>query len=439
MDIKSYIIGMQAGKTPTEEVEATYEENGDYVLTPPEGKAFDKVTIKTKVQSDFKLNVSYGETEPEDVSHLWVKTGAPNKLAIGGREGSEIIDDTVPQYFRRVAYCVIDNIAYIVSSTSGRNKLYTYNFLTNEYKEYNEDFDLPVYTEGASVTNIGNVIYIMGGEQNTASSSNLSNSYNIYTLDLNTLAVTLLAEKLPTYIDYSACASVGDNIYIFGGRPGNSFKTTCIKFDTVTRTFTTIGSLPNGSADIGVVVIDKKIYLVGGRRTLYYTSNQFICYDTETSAFTTLANLPLALEAPACGSIDGKIFVAGGYYEGSKDDYYSDYIYVYNIATNKWTRETRTIYAPNNGSMYYAMGNKLIMVGGYTANSTPRTEIINMLPPVENGDIFIDDSKGTKFKFSSEGLLQLETYIDNVYKGNEEGVGLEVDAAVYKDGQWVNI
>ena len=85
----------------------------------------------------------------------------------------------------------------------------------------------------------------------------------------------LVGTKLPSsQTQYMGSASVGDNIYLFGGQNDTSSTTrvtSILKFNTTTEELTTLSTtLPDSAMDIRCCAIGTKIYLFGG--SLYGSS-----------------------------------------------------------------------------------------------------------------------------------------------------------------------
>ena len=98
----------------------------------------------------------------------------------------------------------------------------------------------------------------------------------------------LIGTKLPSsQTQYMGSASVGDNIYLFGGQNNTSSTTrisSILKFNTITEELTTLSTtLPDRTMNIRCCSIGTKIYLFGGQ--LYSGSvmeKKIYIFDTET-------------------------------------------------------------------------------------------------------------------------------------------------------------
>ena len=180
-----------------------------------------------------------------------------------------------------------------------------------------------------------------------------------------------------------AIAPVGTKIYLFGGRDTDGVVLDTINvFDTEKNTISTLSTrLPTPAYMVAAGAIGTKVYLFGGTKG---TSNldTINVFDTETNTINTLSTkLPTAVNSLAPAAIGFNVYLLGG--NGH------DGIHKFFVALN------------------LEKGN-LLIVASLTKN------VFNLLPSVEIG-------------------------VDKVYKGNEDGNGEIVSAALYKDGAWEDI
>ncbi|MBM7842813.1 kelch repeat-containing protein [Herpetosiphon giganteus] len=128
----------------------------------------------------------------------------------------------------------------------------------------------------------------------------------------------------------------------------------------------TYAELPNPRQHAGGVVLDGKLYYIGGQHGhdgSLTVDNDVHRYDPATNAWEQLADIPLALNHISHSTVvlGGKIFVfAGQTTNGTKHNT----IYVYNPATNTWAQMPNNLPATRysgiigeiNGTLYFTTG-----------------------------------------------------------------------------------
>jgi len=107
------------------------------------------------------------------------------------------------------------------------------------------------------------------------------------------------------------------------------------------------------------VLLDNKIYVAGGINTW----NEFEAYDISTNTWEAKADMPgYDREFLAGCVLNGKIYLIGGYY-GLEGIFTTDFVEVYDPATNKW--ETKTPMPSQRwGHAAFPFNGKIYVVGG---------------------------------------------------------------------------
>ena len=178
----------------------------------------------------------------------------------------------------------------------------------------------------------------------------------------------LVGTKLPSsQTQFMGSASVGDNIYLFGGQ-NNTTSTTrvssILKFNTITEELTTLSiTLPDRAMDIRCCAIGTKIYLFGG--SLYSGSvmeKKIYIFDTETETLSlSNAVMPTQLESFFVAfPIDTKVYV----HAASKKA-----LYVYDTISDTITTISVDITSYSSSKMPFVDDNKIYFFGGYKSSS----------------------------------------------------------------------
>jgi N-acetylneuraminic acid mutarotase len=410
--------------------------------------------------SGVELNIAYGDTPPEDTTKLWVKTSEPSGVLVSTNPDYEAIPaHTVTELSAtlltanwRMDAAVVGEKIYIfggnLGTQNGTKKIQCFDTLTKILEVL--PVDMPYVMNNVCCAAYNDNIYLFGGCEYSDATTWVTGNH-IMRFDPNTQAFEILDVVLPKPILGSCASCVGSKIYIFGGSDGSASTNAIWCFDVETETITTLDTVLPTTVNRGAsCVIGTKIYVVyvtGGKADVY-------CFDTETETVSTLSiERPMSLMAQVdvcaaavgdylymystyssyvveynpltqtasvvgmipqekietnvsfkykmdmvCGVVDGKVYAFGGRWDRSSGVYwYSDKIYCHN---------------PMGGKDYLVEENDLLII-----------------PRMESDTFPIINAKSAK----------IEIGVDSVYKGNEEGKGEEVEAALYKDGAWTTI
>ncbi|KAL6067334.1 BTB domain-containing protein [Balamuthia mandrillaris] len=165
-------------------------------------------------------------------------------------------------------------------------------------------------------------------------------------------------------------------LLVFGGRTGRfSWNNDLNLLDADTMTWTQVealsGTPPEGRGLHSAVLIDKKLYIFGGRSNvmglLMNAFSDLAVYDTNTMAWTKVQAKgyppPARMGQTSTAVGLGKFFVFGGF---SGIQYLND-LYAFDVANYQWTKEERTGgQAPEPRSSHTAVAHedRLIIFGG---------------------------------------------------------------------------
>lgn len=181
---------------------------------------------------------------------------------------------------------------------------------------------------------------------------------------------------IPTVKKYHAIASLGSDVYIFGGVRTDPitgkgiFDSTCYKYNVATNAWTRIKDFPqllfiNGLAQ----AVNGKIYIFGGLENAggsYKTILKTWEYDPVADTYTQKTSMRYAQGYACSGVLDGKIYVVSG--NGTSLTQYLNIVQVYDPATDTWSSST-AYPKPARYISCATIGNAIYCVGGYN-NST---------------------------------------------------------------------
>jgi hypothetical protein len=158
-------------------------------------------------------------------------------------------------------------------------------------------------------------------------------------------------------------ASVGGNVYSFGGIVNNMAITNAYKYTPGTNTWTPIASLPAARGWFSATSDGTYIYLLGGVDQIFNTTATLWRYDPVSNTYnTSLPSYTIPTYFHACAYLNGKIYRIAGRAIGT--DFHVE---VFNIATSTWSMAANYPFA-NHTLMAVALGNYIYAGGG---NASP--------------------------------------------------------------------
>src|SRR5947209_6759279 len=163
----------------------------------------------------------------------------------------------------------------------------------------------------------------------------------------------------PIVVFGNAVASVGGNVYSFGGIANNTAVANAYKYSTATNTWTPIASLPAPRGWFSATSDGTYIYLLGGVDQNFTTTATLWRYDPASNSYnTSLPPYTIPTYFHASVYLNGKIYRVGGRDAGAADYH----VEVYNIGTNTWSMAANYPFA--NYSLMAAALDGYIYAGG---------------------------------------------------------------------------
>jgi hypothetical protein len=167
----------------------------------------------------------------------------------------------------------------------------------------------------------------------------------------------------PIAISGHAVASVGGDVYSFGGIVNNVAIATAYKYTPGTNTWTPIAPLPAPRGWFSGASDGTYIYLLGGVDQNFNTTATLWRYDPINNTYnTSLPSYTIPTYFHASAYLNGKIYRIAGAAIGT--DFHVE---VYDIATNSWSMAANYPFA-NHNLMAVALGGYIYAGGG---NASP--------------------------------------------------------------------
>ena len=304
-----------------------------------------------------------------------------------------------------------------VKSGTGNDHLYKYDISTN--KTTNLKY-LGGYKYGCG-TIVGNKMYIFGGAKNDSTTM---------IIDLDTLEYT--NNDIGGVFSYSGqcCASIGTDVYVFGGTYYNNYNdyycNSITKIDTLTNTTTILSTKISDSLYSSCCAsIGNCIYIFGSAESSY--SKNIYKFNSLDGSFTRLSvSLPTGVSHFSCVTYGKLIYIFAGR---------NIIIFDSETETCEYLSSVSSVSFEYSGACIN--GNNVYLIGG-NYNKNNYTYNITFDLPANNVYIFIDNSSKFNFDLIAD---QVTISIKNIYIGDSNNTAQFANAYLYDETKsaWVNV
>jgi hypothetical protein len=179
------------------------------------------------------------------------------------------------------------------------------------------------------MASVGDKIYAVGGM--VGAQGDRLNSVEVYDLLKNEWRYVA---PMPTARSSPATVAVGSQIFAIGGFPATGTTTVVEVYDTQSDQWRTgFAPMPTKRFDLAVAVIGANIYTFGGYDTKAMNVSEI--YDTVNNRWSSAPSLPTARYALQAVVVDGKIWVMGGH---RSEQGPTAVIEIFDPATQTWSR-----------------------------------------------------------------------------------------------------
>ena len=243
---------------------------------------------------------------------------------------------------------------------------------------YTSEPELTETKYNMGVVSSGTNLYVLGGFFNKALAS--SSKFNTLTSTWSTI------KSMPQGLTEFGAALLDENhIIIAGGYYLDANKNavtvkSSYLYNIQTDTWTSLPDMPAPRASVGAGVIGNKFYIVGGSSdgNEYATSDGDSLFEftydssSNTGTWSTKARLPENKSYPGVGVINGKLYAIGGINLSNDTVYNSDQVYEYDPNTNTWCiKRSLTPYLSNFAIS--VANNKIYIFGGWSGSRFSKT------------------------------------------------------------------
>jgi N-acetylneuraminic acid mutarotase len=152
---------------------------------------------------------------------------------------------------------------------------------------------------------------------------------------------------------------------VVGGAPGG---TALWAYDPANDTWdTALAPMPTAREHLAAVVVDERLYVVGGRWGGVGNVSTLEVYDPATGAWQQLRDMPSARGGLTAGALDGRIYVGGGEDPWARfgTGCTHDTLEVYDTASGEWTR-LPALPTARHGLTSAVVGDSWYVLGGGT-------------------------------------------------------------------------
>jgi hypothetical protein len=164
-----------------------------------------------------------------------------------------------------LAAAVVGGTAYVVGGFDGTN-LVSAVVATRDGASFQPAGQLVQPVRYPAVAAVGSEIWVVGGQLGTAESTRTGGQTSDIQVYDPATGTTRVVGNLPVPLGHAAAFTLGGQLYVAGGRNGDT-ATTQIWRISPTGTTTLAGSLPFAFSDMAAVVLGQTAWLVGGETT----------------------------------------------------------------------------------------------------------------------------------------------------------------------------
>jgi N-acetylneuraminic acid mutarotase len=240
--------------------------------------------------------------------------------------------------------------------------------------------DLPEKVHHAQVATVDGSIYVLGVLEGLTMSANSV----AWVLDSPSAEWTEVT-PLPQGAERGGGAAVHLNgrVHVVGGRRDGEAVTDHHVYDPVSDSWASLASMDQPLDHLGGVVIEGRIYAVGGRdKAINAHTDALSVYDPEADSWASLASMPTSRGGVAVATVAGLLYVFGGEGNADTDSGVFAQSEVYDPATDQWT-SLFNMPTPRHGLGAGVVDGQIYLPGGGDTESLGVVDIHEVYVPGE--------------------------------------------------------
>jgi N-acetylneuraminic acid mutarotase len=186
---------------------------------------------------------------------------------------------------------------------------------------------------------------------------------------------------MPTALHGAGAEVVDERLFVLGGVAwgGRNYTADVHVYDIARAAWSVGQSLPSPRLNVGAVVTNGSIHLIGGGVPVLETTAQHLIHDVAGGEWTFGPPLPVRREALGAGSLDGGICVFGGRLArgGRFNTPYSD-TYCLELGSDSWILSAPLPTARAEVASV-TLGGSIYAIGGHDANDVPQATVTRLV------------------------------------------------------------
>lgn len=169
---------------------------------------------------------------------------------------------------------------------------------------------------------------------------------------------------------------INDKIYAIGGLNNGTYLNSNEKYDPKTNSWTTLTPMPTPRSNFAITTHQNKIYITAGTNSSVGKVTTTEVYDTKTDTWETIKPIPADyLVSTSAHTLNDKIYVIGGGITPFPPWLSTYDNYVYNILSKYWIKTDPSLISVWDYASV-VVDNKIYVMGGFDSFSNP--SIINV-------------------------------------------------------------
>ena len=218
--------------------------------------------------------------------------------------------------------------------------------------------NLPTPLNHLTMVGLNDKLYVIGGYLGSSFiAHNKVYEYNFQTEDWNLKSPMFTSRGAHVSVEYDG------KIYAIGGANSSGVLSVNEVYDPTSDSWTILEPMPTKQDHLAAAVLDSLIYVVGGRNSQFVNQRSLHAYSPASDSWHTLADMPTARGGLAAAAMNGKLYVFGGEFfsPGSSGVFKENE--EYDPVTNTW-RSVTSLRTPRHGMSAVTVADTIFVIGG---------------------------------------------------------------------------